>query len=107
MAASLDSGDEFANAELARAVTEMIARREGIWDLLAASVARCHEELGVAVWTVTGMEFAAHDWRVRHGQGLSDAVANRRAAHVYAGVMSLEIGANSRARSGGASRARC
>ena len=90
VAAYLDSVDEFGNAELAREITEKIARREGIGDALAEGVARCHEELGVENYTVKGMEFAAHDGRVLHGQGLSYAVANRGADHMYASMLSLE-----------------
>jgi aldehyde:ferredoxin oxidoreductase len=90
VAAYLDSEDAFGDAELAREVTEKIARREGIGDTLAEGVARCHEELGVEDWTVKGLEFAGHDGRICHGQGLSYAVANRGADHMYAGVYGLE-----------------
>ncbi|MDF9746986.1 aldehyde ferredoxin oxidoreductase C-terminal domain-containing protein [Natrinema salsiterrestre] len=90
VAAYLASEDEFGNAELAREITEKIAYREGIGDALAEGVARCHDELGVDDYTVKGMEFAAHDGRVLHGQGLSYALANRGADHMYAGMLTLE-----------------
>ncbi|ELY94633.1 aldehyde ferredoxin oxidoreductase [Natrialba hulunbeirensis JCM 10989] len=90
VAAYLASEDEFGNAELAQEITEKIARREGVGDTLAEGVARCHDDLGVENLTVKGMEFAAHDGRVLHGQGLSYAVANRGADHMYAGMLSLE-----------------
>ncbi|MFW6045594.1 MAG: aldehyde ferredoxin oxidoreductase C-terminal domain-containing protein [Natronomonas sp.] len=90
VAAYLASEDEFGNAELAQEITEKIAHRDGIGDVLAEGVDRCHEELGVENWTVKGLEFAAHDGRACHGQGLSYALANRGADHMYAGVMSLE-----------------
>ncbi|MFC4542081.1 aldehyde ferredoxin oxidoreductase C-terminal domain-containing protein [Halosolutus amylolyticus] len=90
VAAYLDSEDEFGNAALAQEVTEKIAYREGIGDVLAAGVDRCHDDLGVDNYTVKGMEFAAHDGRVLHGQGLSYAVANRGGDHMYAGMLSLE-----------------
>jgi aldehyde:ferredoxin oxidoreductase len=90
VAAYLASEDEFGNAELAREITEKIARREGIGDALAEGVARCHDRLGVDDYTVKGMEFAAHDGRVLHGQGLSYALANRGADHMYAGMLTLE-----------------
>ncbi|WP_440771180.1 aldehyde ferredoxin oxidoreductase C-terminal domain-containing protein [Natronorubrum sp. DTA28] len=90
VAAYLASEDEFGNAELAQEITEKIARREGVGDTLAEGVARCHDELGVENYTVKGMEFAAHDGRVLHGQGLSYAVANRGADHMYASMLSLE-----------------
>jgi aldehyde:ferredoxin oxidoreductase len=84
VAAYLASEDEFGNAELAREVTEQIARREGVGDRLAEGVHRVHEELGVDDMTVKGMEFAAHDGRVIHGLGLQYAVANRGGDHMYA-----------------------
>lgn len=90
VAAYLASEEEFGNAELAQEVTKKIAYREGIGDLLAEGVARAHEKLGVDNYTVKDMEFAAHDGRVLHGQGLSYAVANRGADHMYGGMLSLE-----------------
>lgn len=92
VAAYLKSEDAFGDAELAREVTEKIAYREGIGDTLAEGVDRAHEELGVDNYTVKGMEFAAHDGRVLHGQGLSYAVANRGADHMYGGMLTLEYG---------------
>ena len=71
-------------------MTEKIAYREGVGDTLAEGVDRVHEELGVGNYTVKGLEFAAHDGRVLHGQGLSYAVANRGADHMYGGMLSLE-----------------
>ncbi len=90
VAAYLASEDEFGNAELAHEITEQIAYREGIGDDLAEGVARVHDQLGVPNYTVKGVEFAAHDGRVLHGQGLSYAVANRGADHMYAGMLGLE-----------------
>lgn len=90
VSAYLTAEGEFGNADLAQAVTEKIAYREGIGDTLAEGVARCHDELGVENWTMKGLEFAAHDGRVCHGQGLSYAVANLGADHRYASVLALE-----------------
>ena len=90
VAAYLAAHDEFGNAELIHELVEKIALREGEGDVLAEGVARAHEELGVENWTVKGMEFAAHDGRAIHGQGLSYAVANRGADHMYATMLSLE-----------------
>lgn len=90
IAAYMASEDEFGNAELAQELTEKIAHREGIGDLLADGVDRCHEELGVENWSVKGLEFAAHDGRVLHGQGLSYAVANRGADHMYSVILKQE-----------------
>ena len=93
VAAYLKSEGEFGNAELARDVTERIAYREdgdNLAELLAGGVHRAHEALGVDDYTVKGMEFAAHDGRVLHGQGLSYAVANRGGDHMYAGMLGPE-----------------
>ncbi|MFC7215686.1 aldehyde ferredoxin oxidoreductase C-terminal domain-containing protein [Saliphagus sp. GCM10025334] len=90
VAAYLESEDAFGDADLAHEITEQIAYRDGIGDVLAEGVHRCHDELGVDDYTVKGMEFAAHDGRVLHGQGLSYAVANRGGDHMYAGMLSLE-----------------
>ncbi len=90
MAAYLKSEDEFGNAELVHETLKKTARREGVGDLLAEGTHRAHEELGVDDYTVKGLEFAAHDGRVLHGQGLSYAVANRGADHMYGGMLGLE-----------------
>jgi aldehyde:ferredoxin oxidoreductase len=90
VAAYLASEDAFGDAELVHETLERIARREGVGDTLAEGVARCHDELGVENWSVKGLEFAAHDGRAIHGQGLSYAVANRGADHMYSSFLSLE-----------------
>ena len=84
IAAYLASEDEFGNTELIHELIEKIARREGVGDLLAEGVDRCHEALGVENWSVKGMEFPGHEGRRLHGQALSYAVANRGADHMYA-----------------------
>jgi Aldehyde:ferredoxin oxidoreductase len=90
VAAYLDAEDEFGNAELVQELVPQIAYREDVGDLLAEGVSRAHSELGVEDWTVKGMEFAAHDGRVLHGQGLSYAVANRGADHMYGNMLNPE-----------------
>jgi len=90
VAAYLASEGEFGNADLAQEITRKIAYREGVGDTLAEGVARCHDALGVENWSVKGVEFAAHDGRALHGQGLSYAVSNRGADHMYASMLSLE-----------------
>ncbi|WP_144904556.1 aldehyde ferredoxin oxidoreductase C-terminal domain-containing protein [Halobellus captivus] len=92
VAAYLASEGEFGNAALARDVTERIATREGVGDLLAEGVHRAHDELGVEDMTMKGMEFAAHDGRVLHGLGLQYAVSNRGGDHLYAEMMGLTYG---------------
>ena len=90
VAAYLDSEDAFGDTETIHETVEKIARREGIGDTLAEGIDRCHDDLGVENWTVKGMDFAAHEGRVLHGQGLSYAVANRGADHMYATFYSVE-----------------
>ncbi|WP_435335795.1 aldehyde ferredoxin oxidoreductase family protein [Haloarchaeobius sp. TZWWS8] len=90
VAAYLASEDEFGNVDLVHDLVEQIAHREGVGDTLAEGIARAHDDLGVEDWTVKGMDFAAHEGRVLHGQGLSYAVANRGADHMYAVFYSQE-----------------
>lgn len=90
IAAYLASEDAFGDAELVRELVEKIAFREGVGELLAEGVARAHADLGVENFSVKGLEFAAHDGRALHGQGLSYAVANRGADHMYATMLSKE-----------------
>jgi aldehyde:ferredoxin oxidoreductase len=90
VAAYLASEDEFGNVDLVHETVEKIAHREGVGDFLAEGVARCHEELGVENWSVKGLEFPGHDGRTLQGQGLSFAVANRGADHMYATFYALE-----------------
>jgi aldehyde:ferredoxin oxidoreductase len=90
VAAYLAAEDEFGNADLVHELLPKIAHREGIGDLLAEGIARTHDELGVENWSVKGMEFAAHDGRVLHGQGLSYAVASRGGDHLYGNMLGQE-----------------
>jgi len=90
VAAYLASKDEFGNAELVHETVEKIATREGVGDLLAEGISRAADELGVRNYTVKDMEFAAHDGRVLHGQGLSYAVANRGGDHMYSTTLRVE-----------------
>jgi len=90
IAAYLKAHNEFGNADLVHELVEKIAFREGEGDQLAEGVDRIHDQLGVENFTVKGMEFAAHDGRVLHGQGLSYAVANRGGDHMYSTMLRLE-----------------
>ncbi|WP_435069162.1 aldehyde ferredoxin oxidoreductase C-terminal domain-containing protein [Haloplanus sp. C73] len=80
----------FGDAELVHDLIERIAHREGVGDLLAEGIARCHDELGVPDWTMKGMEFAAHDGRALSGQALAFATSNRGADHLYGGMYVYE-----------------
>ena len=90
IAGYLESNDEFGNSELVHDLIEKIAYREDEGDLLAEGIDRIHDELGIENWSVKGLEHAAHDGRAAQGQGLSYAVANRGADHLYSGTMILE-----------------
>ena len=90
IAAYLASEDAFGDTELIHDLVGKIAHREGIGDTLAEGIDRVHEELGVENWSVKGMDFAAHEGRVLNGQGLSYAVSNRGADHMYATFYSVE-----------------
>jgi aldehyde:ferredoxin oxidoreductase len=90
VAAYLSAEDEFGNAELVHETVEKIAHRDGIGDTLAEGISRFAEELGVRNYTVKNMEFAAHDGRILHGQGLSYAVANRGGDHMYSTTLRVE-----------------
>ncbi|SDN24349.1 aldehyde:ferredoxin oxidoreductase [Halogranum gelatinilyticum] len=90
VAAYLASEDEFGNVDLIHELVEKIAFREGVGDLLAEGIARFHDELGVDNWTVKGLDFAAHDGRTLNGQGLSYAVANRGADHMFTTIYAWE-----------------
>jgi len=90
VAAYLESEDSFGDTELIHRLVEKIARREGIGDTLAEGIDRIHGTLGVDNWTVKGLDFAAHEGRLLHGQALSYAVSNRGADHMYATFYSVE-----------------
>ncbi|MFB6124868.1 MAG: aldehyde ferredoxin oxidoreductase family protein [Halanaeroarchaeum sp.] len=90
IAAYLMAEDEFGNAELIWELIEKVAHREGVGDTLAEGIDRIHEDLGVENWSVKGMDFAAHEGRVLNGQGLSYAVSNRGADHLYTTFYSME-----------------
>ena len=90
ISAYLASEGAFGDEELVLELVEQIAHREGIGDLLAEGIDRVHDEFGVENWSVKGMDFAAHEGRALHGQGLSYAVANRGADHMYATFYSVE-----------------
>ncbi|QFU84798.1 aldehyde ferredoxin oxidoreductase family protein [Natronorubrum aibiense] len=90
VAAYLASEDEFGNVELIHDLVADIAHRDGVGDRLAEGIERFHEDLEVENWTVKGLDFAAHDGRTLHGQGLSYAVANRGADHMFSTMYAWE-----------------
>ncbi|WP_248898067.1 aldehyde ferredoxin oxidoreductase C-terminal domain-containing protein [Haloplanus halobius] len=90
VSAYLAAEDAFGDAELVHDLLEKIARREGVGDRLAEGIHRCHDALGVADWTMKGMEFAAHDGRALAGQALAFATSNRGADHLYGSLYVYE-----------------
>jgi aldehyde:ferredoxin oxidoreductase len=90
VAAYLAANDEFGNVDLIHELVEQIAHRDGDGDLLAEGIDRFHDDLGVENWTVKGLDFAAHDGRALNGQGLSYAVANRGADHMFTTMYAWE-----------------
>jgi aldehyde:ferredoxin oxidoreductase len=92
IAAYLASEDAFGDADHVHDLVTKIAYRKGVGDVLAEGVSAAADEFGVRDWTVKNLGFPGHDGRVLHGQGLSYAVANRGADHLYASVLSDEYG---------------
>jgi aldehyde:ferredoxin oxidoreductase len=90
VSAYLAAEDEFGNVDLIADLVAKIAHREDEGDLMAEGLDRIHDELGVANWSVKGMEFPAHDGRTLNGQGLGYATANRGADHMFAVFYSYE-----------------
>jgi aldehyde:ferredoxin oxidoreductase len=86
---SLDWGDHAAMAEL----TEKVARRNGIGDVLAEGAARTGAHFGhpEIAMTVKGQAVAAYEPRGMKGMGLSYATSNRGACHLRAYVAASEL----------------
>jgi aldehyde:ferredoxin oxidoreductase len=77
----------FGNARAMVRLVEMIAKREGIGDLLAEGVKRASEELGGEAakfaLEVKGQEIPMHEPRLKHGLGLGYAVSPTGADHCH------------------------
>jgi len=74
---------KWGDGEKVHEVIELIARKEGIGAELACGAATFAEKHRVPSYTVKGMDFPGHDSRGAAGQGLSYAVSNRGADHLY------------------------
>ena len=83
-------GDELAMV----ALTEAIAVREGVGDILAEGPARAAESVGhpEIAMAVKGQAVAAYDPRGLKGMGLGYATSNRGACHLRAYVAAAELG---------------
>ena len=77
---------KFDNAEAMVQLVEMIAKREGIGDLLAEGVKRAAEQLGNGAselaMHIKGQEFPMHEPRFKPGMGLGYAVSPTGADHM-------------------------
>jgi aldehyde:ferredoxin oxidoreductase len=76
------------------ALTEAIARRQGVGDLLAEGPARAAERLGhpEIAMACKGQAVPAYDPRGLKGMGLGYATSNRGACHLRAYVAAAELG---------------
>jgi aldehyde:ferredoxin oxidoreductase len=76
----------FGNAEAMVKVTELIAKREGIGDLLAEGSRKAAEKIGKEaeelVMAVKGLELPMHEPRIKQGLGLNYAVNASGADHM-------------------------
>ena len=79
---------EYGNGEVVCKLVEMIARREGLGDLLAEGVARVSERVGpdsrAFAMHVKGQELPLHDPRGKKGMALSYATSPTGADHIEA-----------------------
>jgi aldehyde:ferredoxin oxidoreductase len=77
----------FGNAEAMVALTQQIAMREGLGDLLAEGSDYAASEIGQGAKAfainVKGQPFPMHECRIRHGQGLGYAVSSTGADHMH------------------------
>jgi aldehyde:ferredoxin oxidoreductase len=76
---AIDWGD----GERVHEVIRLIAFREGVGDELSEGAAAFAQKHGVSCYVVKGLDFPGHDSRGAAGQGLSYAVSNRGADHLY------------------------
>jgi len=87
---------EWGNADTVLSLIEMIARREGLGDLLAEGCMRASLKLGRGseeyAMHVRGVEIPMHDPRAFKGMGLVYATSNRGADHLYGTTFRVEQG---------------
>lgn len=84
-----DCGLEFGKTDNLSEVFELIAKREGIGDILADGTRKMSEKFGGKEFAIhaKGMELAAYEPRGAVGHGLGYATANRGGCHLNAGYM--------------------
>lgn len=84
----------FGDADAILQVIPMIARREGIGNLLAKGTKRISEKIkGTSDFAIhtKGLEFPGYDPRGMKGQGLTYAVSDRGACHVRSNTIRTEL----------------
>jgi len=83
----------FGDSEVVIKLLEMIAKRQGIGDLLAEGVKRISEKLGLQdrAIHVKGLEPAGYDPRALRSMALAFAVSTRGACHLRACAYALDI----------------
>lgn len=84
-----DCGLEFGKTDNLSEVFELIAKREGIGDILADGTRKMSERFGGKEFAIhaKGLELAAYEPRGAVGQGLGYATSNRGGCHLNAGYM--------------------
>jgi aldehyde:ferredoxin oxidoreductase len=85
---------EWGNIETAHTLLEMIARRQGLGDLLAQGAERFAAHCGAPDLAVhvNGLDLPAHDPRAVSGMGLAYATSPRGACHMQGDVYIAELG---------------
>ncbi len=74
-----------------KALDDIVARR-GLGDELAEGTAEFGNRYGIKAFHVKGLDIPGHDGRGIYGQGLSYAVSNRGADHLYGTIYIEEYG---------------
>ncbi len=88
----------FGNADAVIQMVEMIAKREGLGDLLAEGTQRASKKIPgseMFVVTVKGQEYPMHEPRLKRGLGIGYAISPTGADHVHSIHDTLATGADS------------
>jgi aldehyde:ferredoxin oxidoreductase len=84
------------NAEALVTMTEKIAKREGLGDLLAEGIRPCVEKIGLEskpyAVDAMGMMVAAHDPRAFFGQTITTIASTRGSCHIHGFAEAIELG---------------
>lgn len=84
------------NVDALLMLTEKIAKREGIGDLLAEGIRPCIEKIGLKskpyAVEVMGMVVAAHDPRAFFGETITTIASTRGSCHIHGFAEAIELG---------------